>query len=110
MGCLLTASAGAQGVVTVFGDVSWGQGEIPAGLTDVTHVGACRRTVAAVRSDGTIIAWGFDANGEVSNVPAPPAGRRFDKVFGGWGLTLFGLLDDGRLDRKSTRLNSSHRT
>ena len=94
---LLASMSSAQGVVTVFGDLSYGQGAVPDGLTDVVHVGACRRTVAAVRADGTIIAWGYDANGEVSNVPAPPAGRRFEKVFGGWGLTLFGLTDDGRL-------------
>ena len=50
-----------------------------------------------IDADGTIIAWGYDANGEVSSVPAPPAGRRFEKVFGGWGLTLFGLTDDGQL-------------
>ncbi|MFM7808059.1 MAG: hypothetical protein ACKPEA_09045, partial [Planctomycetota bacterium] len=41
----------AQGVVSVFGDVTYGQGAVPSGLTDAVHVGACRRTVAAVRAD-----------------------------------------------------------
>jgi len=98
---LLTASitslASGEGVVSVFGDVFYGQGLVPDGLTDVVHVGACRRTVAAVRSNGTIVAWGYDMNGEVSSVPAPPAGQTFTKVFGGWGFTLFGLTSQGQL-------------
>ena len=96
VGCI-ASWAWPQGVVTVLGDTSYGQGDVPAGLTDAVHVGGCRRTVAAVRADGTILAWGYDANGEVSGVPAPPAGRRFEKVFGGWGMTLFGLTDQGQL-------------
>jgi len=87
----------AQGVVSVFGDVTYGQGAVPSGLTDVVHVGGCRRTVAAVRSNGSIIAWGYDVNGEVSSVPAPPTGQVFTKVFGGWGFTLFGLTNQGQL-------------
>lgn len=87
----------AQGVVTVFGDVIYGQAAVPAGLNDVVHVGACRRSVAAVRADGSILAWGYDANGEVSSVPAPPPGQTFTKVFGGWGFTLFGLTNQGQL-------------
>jgi len=51
----------------------------------------------AVRSNGTIVAWGYDMNGEVSSVPAPPAGQTFTKVFGGWGFTLFGLTSQGQL-------------
>jgi hypothetical protein len=94
---LLTGSAGAQGVVTVFGDVLYGQGQVPDGLTDVMHVGACRRTVAAVRSDGSIVAWGHDVNGEVTSVPTPPAGQVYTKVFGGWGFTFFGLTNQGQL-------------
>jgi hypothetical protein len=90
-------AATAQGVVSVFGDTTYGQALVPDGLTDVMHVGACRRTVAAVRSDGSIVAWGYDLNGEVSSVPAPPTGQVFTKVFGGWGFTLFGLTDQGQL-------------
>lgn len=93
----LTSLARGQGVVTVFGDVLYGQAVVPDGLTDVMQVGACRRTVAAVRANGTIVAWGYDVNGEVSNVPAPPPGQTFTKVFGGWGFTLFGLTSQGQL-------------
>jgi alpha-tubulin suppressor-like RCC1 family protein len=92
------APARAEGVVSVFGDVTiYGQGLVPDGLTDVVHVGAVRRTVAAVRSDGSIIAWGYDVNGEVSAVPTAPAGQAFTKVFGGWGFTFFGLTNQGQL-------------
>ena len=88
----------SEGVVSVFGDVTvYGQGVVPDGLTDVMHVGACRRTVAAVRADGSILAWGYDVNGEVSSVPTAPAGQTFTKVFGGWGFTLFGLTNQGEL-------------
>jgi len=92
------APARAEGVVSVFGDVTiYGQGLVPDGLTDVVHVGAVRRTVAAVRADGSIIAWGYDVNGEVSAVPTAPAGQSFTKVFGGWGFTFFGLTNQGQL-------------
>ena len=60
VGCIAgsSAPARAEGVVSVFGDVTiYGQGLVPDGLTDVVHVGAVRRTVAAVRADGSIIAW-----------------------------------------------------
>jgi alpha-tubulin suppressor-like RCC1 family protein len=89
--------ASGQGVVSVFGDTTYGQAVVPDGLTDVTHVGAARRTVAAVRSDGSIVAWGYDVNGEVTNVPTPPAGQVYTKVFGGWGFTFFGLTNQGQL-------------
>lgn len=95
-GVALQASAQST-TVQVFGDLSYGQGSVPSGLTDAVHVGATRRTVAAVRADGTILAWGYDGNGEVSSVPAAPAGQTFTKVFGGWGFTFFGLTDQGRL-------------
>jgi hypothetical protein len=102
LGLVLIAGASspaiAEGVVSVFGDVTvYGQGVVPDGLTDVVHVGACRRTVAAVRADGSIVAWGYDVNGEVSSVPAAPTGQTFTKVFGGWGFTLFGLTSQGEL-------------
>ena len=102
LGVALTAAlcprADAEGVVSVFGDVVlYGQNQIPDGLTDVVHVGACRRSVAVVRSNGSIVAWGADTNGEVSAVPAAPSGQVFTKVFGGWGFTLFGLTDQGQL-------------
>lgn len=91
-GCL-AASAGAS-TVGVFGDLSYGQDRIPFELNDAVHVGATRRTVAAVRADGSIMAWGYDGNGEVTNVPSGPV---FTKVFGGWGFTFFGLTDQGQL-------------
>ncbi|NBP52078.1 MAG: hypothetical protein EBU70_13055, partial [Actinobacteria bacterium] len=97
VGLVVSFPCAAGGVVSAFGDVLYGQADVPAGLTDAVHVGACRRSVAAVRADGTILAWGYDANGEVSSVPSPPPGQTFTKVFGGWGFTLFGLTSQGQL-------------
>jgi hypothetical protein len=94
----VSSPAPSEGVVSVFGDVTvYGQGVVPDGLTDVVHAGASRCTVAAVRSDGSIVAWGYDVNGKASSVPAAPAGQTFTKVFGGWGFTLLGLTNQGEL-------------
>ena len=92
--CLATSAAATAGTVSVFGDLSYGQDRIPFELNDAVHVGATRRTVAAVRANGSIMAWGYDGNGEVTNVPSGPV---FTKVFGGWGFTFFGLTDQGQL-------------
>lgn len=94
---LVFAQAASADAVMAFGDNVYGQCDVPSWASNVSHVGASRRTSAAVMADGTIAAWGYDINGEVSGVPFPPEGRVFTKVFGGEGFVLLGLTNDGQL-------------
>ena len=86
----------ASDQVTVWGDNSYGQANVPGWALNPLHVGSTRRTVAVVMPDGTIGAWGYDANGEVSAAPLPGSGPVFERVYGGWGFTFLGLTTEGQ--------------
>lgn len=65
----------------------------PAGLTNVVAIGAGAYHSLAVKSDGTVVAWGWD-NGGQSTVPAGLAG--VSKVAGGYSFSI-ALKTDGTL-------------
>lgn len=57
--------------VSVWGDNSYGQLNVPGGLTNVVAVscGASGNHTLALTSDGRVVAWGWNADGQ-TNVPA----------------------------------------
>jgi hypothetical protein len=87
----------AADVVSAWGDNAYGQCDVPGWVVDPLHVASTRRSVAVVMPDGTIGAWGYDVNGEVSAAPLPGSGQTFEKVYGGWGFTFLGLTAQGQL-------------
>jgi alpha-tubulin suppressor-like RCC1 family protein len=50
----------AGGLVAAWGDDSWGQTTLPVGVNNVKAIAAGQRHSLALKSDGTIIAWGYD--------------------------------------------------
>ena len=70
-------SAHAEGKVAVWGDSSWQQTRLPNGLDDVKAIAAGWRHSLALKRDGTVITWGYDASrvpADLSNVVAIAAG------------------------------------
>lgn len=59
----------AKGEVTGWGDNSFGEIRIPAGLTEVSAIACGLRHSLALRRDGTVAAWGGNWAGQ-TNVPA----------------------------------------
>lgn len=62
-----------DGTVRAWGDNSYGQSTVPAGLTGVTAIAAGHHHTVALKSDGTVVAWGRDLEGE-TDVPADLSG------------------------------------
>jgi len=56
----------ADSTVVMWGDNTYGQTIIPAGLVGVTGVAAGGRHTVVVRSDGTVVAWGFNLYGQTT--------------------------------------------
>lgn len=85
------------GTVVAWGDNTYGQTTIPAGLTNVVAVAAGDNFNVALKGDGTVIAWGDNALGQtnvppnLTNVVAISACRshvlalRNDGTMVGWG-------------------------
>jgi hypothetical protein len=69
-----------DGTIVAWGDNSYGQCHVPAGLSDVVTVAAGSHQSLALRKDGTVMAWGGNLHGEglvpvgLSNVIAIAAG------------------------------------
>ena len=59
----------AQGQVLAYGDNTYGQCNVPSGLTNVIAISAGTRHSMALKSDGSVIAWGDNTYGQC-NVPA----------------------------------------
>jgi alpha-tubulin suppressor-like RCC1 family protein len=59
----------ADGTVVVWGDNSFGQTNVPAGLSNVVSIAVGNFHCAALKRDGTVVAWGEGDHGE-TNVPA----------------------------------------
>lgn len=58
-----------NGTVSVWGDNTYGQLNLPAGLGGVTKIATGYRHTLALKHDGTVVAWGYNAYGQ-STVPA----------------------------------------
>ncbi|MGA2243795.1 MAG: immunoglobulin domain-containing protein [Verrucomicrobiota bacterium] len=73
--------------IVAWGDDTWGQTNVPAGLPDVTAISAGWRHSLALRNDTTVDAWGY--NGECT-VGVPPGLTNVAAISagGGWGLAL----------------------
>lgn len=67
-----TASPAARGYqrIIAWGDNSFGQSYVPAGLTDVRSVSAGDLTSLALKTDGTVVEWGWGADEPPTAVPA----------------------------------------
>ena len=59
----------ADGTVVVWGDNTYGQTNVPAGLSNVVAIAAGFYHCLALRNDGTVTAWGNNTYGQ-TNVPA----------------------------------------
>ena len=58
----------ADGTVVAWGDNSWGQSTVPAGLSNVVAIAAGARHSLALKQDGTVAAWGDNTYSQL-NVP-----------------------------------------
>ncbi len=59
----------ADGTVTNWGANSYGQCNVPAGLSNVVAIAAGGRHSAAVRRDGSVTSWGDNLLGQITNMP-----------------------------------------
>ena len=58
----------SNGVVVAWGDNSFGQTSVPAGLSNVVAIAAGDFHTLALRADGTVVGWGDDSYGQ-TDVP-----------------------------------------
>ena len=63
---LLTATSPKVGTVVAWGDNSYGQTAVLAGLTDVTAIASGVAHNLALKRDGTVVAWGLNNHSQVS--------------------------------------------
>ena len=70
---------------------TYGQTNVPAGLSGVTAISAGGYHSLALKDDGTVVAWGGNYNGE-STVPAGLSGVT---AISGGGFHSLALKDDG---------------
>jgi alpha-tubulin suppressor-like RCC1 family protein len=94
-----------NGTVVGWGDNSFGQLNIPPGLTNATAVAGGYLHSVALRDDGTVVAWGDDTYGQtdvpfgLTNVVAVAAGDfntlalLANGTVVGWGDDLYGQID-----------------
>ncbi|KAB2661568.1 MAG: hypothetical protein DVB32_02330, partial [Verrucomicrobia bacterium] len=65
----VNGTAAPDGTVVAWGDNSYGQTTVPAGLTGVTAIAAGSYHTVRLKSDGTVVAWGWNIFGQTT-VPA----------------------------------------
>jgi len=58
-----------QGLVVAWGDNTYSQTNVPAGLSNVVAVAAGEYHSLALKQDGTVVAWGWNSSGQC-NIPA----------------------------------------
>ena len=95
-----SAPAPSTGLVVAWGDNTYGQCNVPSGLSNVVAVSAGARHSLALKGDGTVVAWGADDYGQASvpaglaNVVAISAGDcnslalKNDGTVVGWGTAV----------------------
>lgn len=66
---VLTVNIPPVGPVVAWGDNSYGQSTMPAGLSGVSNVAAGGNFTVALKNDGTVVAWGDNTYGQ-TDVPA----------------------------------------
>jgi alpha-tubulin suppressor-like RCC1 family protein len=81
------------GLVAAWGDNAYGQTNLPPGLTNLVAVAAGDYHSLALRSDGTIVAWGH-AVSDPSGSAVPPGLTNATAIAAGWGFSL-ALKTDG---------------
>jgi hypothetical protein len=59
----------SNSTVVAWGEDSYGQSDVPAGLSDVVAIGAGNDHSIALKRDGTVVGWGYQAFGS-TNIPA----------------------------------------
>jgi Immunoglobulin I-set domain/Regulator of chromosome condensation (RCC1) repeat len=74
------------GVVAAWGDDSWGQTSLPAGVDNVKAISAGWRHSLALKADGTVLEWGY--NGCVLGVPEGLSNVIAVSAGGGWSVAL----------------------
>ena len=91
---LISAPAWAvpAGKLVAWGNNQYGQTNVPAG-NDFKAIAAGAFHSLALKTDGSLVAWGENNVGQVSNVPS---GNGFVAIAGGWGQSLV-LKTDGSL-------------
>jgi alpha-tubulin suppressor-like RCC1 family protein len=68
-GYLHSAALLSNGTVVAWGDNSFGQTNIPAGLSNVVAIAAGDFHTFALRANGTVVGWGDNTYGQI-NVPS----------------------------------------
>jgi alpha-tubulin suppressor-like RCC1 family protein len=65
-----------DGSVVAWGDDSWGQIDVPVGLSNVVAIAAAGNHSLALTANGAVVAWGenFDADGDFVGQSEVPAG------------------------------------
>ncbi len=91
VGTYHTAVVMQDGTVETWGDNSYGQLEVPAGLKDVKAVAASGRHTLALKADGTLVAWGDNSSG-YCDIPAELDGVKVKAIDASAALTENGSV------------------
>jgi MBG domain (YGX type)/Bacterial Ig-like domain (group 3)/Regulator of chromosome condensation (RCC1) repeat/Bacterial Ig-like domain (group 2) len=84
-------AASPTGTVTAWGDNTYGETTVPAGLSGVTAIAAAGTDAVALKSDGTVVAWGNNQFGQAS----VPAGLSNVVAIAAGGMHTLALKSDG---------------
>ena len=82
---------GQSGLVKPFGNNDYDQGDVPAGLTDVTAIAGGGMHSLALKANGAVIAWGYNIYGQAT----VPAGLTGVTAISAGGFHSFALKADG---------------
>jgi alpha-tubulin suppressor-like RCC1 family protein len=89
-----TVVVALPGSVVAWGDNTYGQCNVPGGLTNAIAIAAGFYHTLALKMDGTVVGWGQNDFGQTN----PPVGlSNVTEIAAGWG-TSFALKRDGTLE------------